>query len=37
MAYLSKALNHAQKDYEAFKLEMYALVKSVQYFHIYLA
>ena len=37
VAYFSKALNDAQKNYEAFKLEMYALVKAVQYFQIYLA
>lgn len=33
---LSKSLNEAQKNYDTFKLELYALVKAVQLFQIYL-
>jgi hypothetical protein len=37
IAYVPKEVNDPQKNYDAFKLKMYAMVKAVQYFHITLA
>jgi len=37
IAYFSKSLNDAQKNYDTYKLELYALLKAVQYLQIYWA